>query len=101
MTIRVLEPAARELDEAVGYYNGQVAGLGDAFLIETVKVFRLIERHPHAWQRLSVQVRRCRMGRFPYGVVYAIEGEEVVVLAVSHLHRRPGYWRDRLRQEQQ
>ena len=36
MTIRLLDPAARELDEAVGYYNGQVAGLGDAFLIETV-----------------------------------------------------------------
>lgn len=99
MTLRLLEPAARELDEAVTYYNAQVAGLGDAFLIEAMKVFRLIERHPRAWQSLGEEVRRCRLSRFPYAVIYAIEGEDIVVLAISHLHRQPGYWRDRLRRE--
>jgi len=99
VTLRLLEPAARELDEAVAYYNAQVTGLGDAFLIEAMKVFRLIERHPRAWQSLGEEVRRCRLGRFPYGVIYAIEAEEIVVLAISHLHRQPGYWRDRLRRE--
>jgi hypothetical protein len=37
VNVRVLEVAQQELDEAVSYYNGQVAGLGDAFLLEAVR----------------------------------------------------------------
>lgn len=33
--------------------------------------------------------------RFPYGVVYEVMGNEVIVHALMHLHRRPGYWNDR------
>lgn len=36
------------------------------------------------------------MMRFPYGVIYATDPEEIVILAIAHMHRRPGYWRDRL-----
>lgn len=39
MNIRLLDPAAEELDEAISYYNTQVAGLGDAFLVEALRVF--------------------------------------------------------------
>jgi len=33
--------------------------------------------------------------RFPFGILYRIEPEQIVVVAVMHLRRRPGYWRDR------
>ena len=42
-------------------------------------------------------VRRCRMNRFPYGLIYAVDNGDILVLAVAHLHREPGYWRDRLK----
>jgi hypothetical protein len=45
---------------------------------------------------LSANVWRCRVNRFPYGLVYEVSGEEIVIVAVMHLHRRPGYWRDRV-----
>lgn len=48
MNIRLLEPAQAELDEAIGWYAGQAPGLGDAFLLETIKVLKLIEQFPHA-----------------------------------------------------
>lgn len=46
MKIRLLIPAERELGEAVSYYNAQVSGLGDAFLVEVLKVFGLIRQYP-------------------------------------------------------
>ena len=48
MNFRVLEPAQHELDEAISYYNSQVAGLGDAFLLEVVAAIERIRRFPEA-----------------------------------------------------
>lgn len=96
MKLHLLEPAEQELDEAVVYYNAQVDSLGDAFLLEVLRVFNLIKQYPDAWHLLGPGIRRCRMMRFPYGVIYATDPEEIVILAIAHMHRRPGYWRDRL-----
>ena len=96
MNVRVLEVAQRELDEAVSYYNGQVAGLGDAFLLEAIAAIERIRQFPDAWHPLGENVRRCRLRRFPYGLIYHADESGVLVVAVAHTHRRPEYWRDRL-----
>ena len=98
MTIRFLEVAEIELDQAVQWYNAQAPGLGDAFLIEVLSAADRIAQLPQAWHPLGEGLRRCRLSRFPYGLIYAIENGDVLVLAVAHLHRRPEYWRDRLKQ---
>ena len=41
-------------------------------------------------------MRRRMLNRFPYGLLYAVEADRIIVVAVMHLHRRPGYWKDRL-----
>jgi len=71
MTVRLLAPAQTELDEAVAWYAAQAPGLGDAFLLDVLKATGLIERYPRAWHPLGKHVRRCRLKRFPYGVIYA------------------------------
>lgn len=96
MSVRLLESAQVELDDAIAWYASQAPGLGDAFLIETLKTLKLIEQYPKAWHPLTQQIRRCRLRRFPYSVVYAQEGSDLLVLAVAHQHRKPGYWRARL-----
>ncbi len=98
MNVRVLEIAQRELDEAVSYYNGQVAGLGDAFLLEAIAAIERIRQFPDAWHPLGENVRRCRLRRFPYGLIYHADESGVLVVAVAHTHRRPEYWRERLRE---
>ena len=96
MSVRLLESAQVELDDAIAWYASQAPGLGDVFLIETLKTLKLIEQYPKAWHPLTQQVRRCRLRRFPYSVIYAQEGSDLLVLAVAHQHRKPGYWRTRL-----
>ena len=94
--MRQQEPAQAELEEAITWYAGQAPGLGDAFLIETLKSIQLIEKFPQAWHPLTPHIRRCRLSRFPYSVVYTLEGDDLLVLAIAHQHRKPGYWRNRL-----
>lgn len=96
MTVRFLAIAETELDEAIHWYEGQASGLGDAFLVEVLSAAKRMALYPDAWQLLDEGVRRCRLSRFPYGLIYAIEGTDILVLAVAHLHRNPDYWRDRL-----
>ncbi|HTF15160.1 MAG TPA: type II toxin-antitoxin system RelE/ParE family toxin, partial [Burkholderiales bacterium] len=91
------EVAEKERDEAVSYYNNQVAGLGDAFLLEAVAAIERIRQFPDAWHPLGENVRRCRLRRFPYGLIYQADETGVLVVAVAHTHRRPEYWRDRLK----
>ncbi len=97
MNVRVLEVAQQELDEAISYYNGQVAGLGDAFLLEAVAAIERIRQFPDAWHPLGEGVRRCRLRRFPYGLIYHADEVGVLLIAVAHTHRRPGYWSERLK----
>ena len=97
MTVRLLDVAQQELDEAISYYNGESPGLGDAFLLETVAAVDRIRRFPDAWHPLGDEIRRCRLRRFPYGLIYSKDEEGILILAVAHTHREPDYWRNRIR----
>lgn len=95
MNVRLLAPAAAEVDEAVAWYDAQAPGLGRRFIDEMVTARKRIAERPYAWHPLGDGVRRFRLGRFPYGLIYVVEADEIVVLAVAHMHRKPHYWRQR------
>jgi len=73
VTVRFLEVAEIELDQAFRWYESQAPGLGDAFLIEVLSAAERISLYPEAWHSLDEGLRRCRLNRFPYGLIYAIE----------------------------
>ena len=95
MTIRILAPAQAELAEAIEWYAKQAPGLGDAFLLETLKTIHLVERHPQA-ARSQREHPALSPESLPYGVIYAIDTGDILIVAIAHSHRRPGYWRQRL-----
>jgi len=96
MEIRLLEIAKNELDEAVTYYNSEQAGLGADFLVEFINSLGRIKAYPQAWHPFTKNTRRCQLRRFPYGIVYQLLETEILVVALSHLHREPDYWQNRL-----
>jgi len=97
VTVRFLAEAEAEFDEAVEYYDGQLAGLGAEFAVEVREGLARIAEFPRNWQQLRRHIRRYRLRRFPYGLVYVELESDIVVVAVMHLHRKPDYWTDRLR----
>jgi plasmid stabilization system protein ParE len=96
MTCRLLTPAAREVREAARYYEAKVPNLGFEFLAEVRAAIRRILAHPEAWHPLDRTFRRCRTSRFPYGLIYSIESDHILIVSVMHLHRHPEGWRHNL-----
>lgn len=95
MKVRFLAPARAELREAVSYLDKRRDGLGREFLEEVRAATQRIVTNPTAWAALSENIRRCRTRRFKYGLIYEANNDEIVIIAVAHLHREPTYWRGR------
>jgi hypothetical protein len=91
-----LPAAEAELADAVTCYDELSAGLGATFAAEVRDSLGHITEYPEAWQLLGPRVRRYRLKRFPYGLVYRLLQSEIIVVAVMHLHRKPDYWKARL-----
>jgi plasmid stabilization system protein ParE len=101
MLVRFLTPAQAELTEAVAYYESQKQGLGSEFAEEVKRTIQRILQYPEAWSPISKRTRRCRTNRFPYGVIYQVRGEVLLIVAIMHLHREPRTWRRRLPVDEQ
>jgi plasmid stabilization system protein ParE len=91
------QAAQAELREAALWYEDEQRGLGEQFLDEYGQVIERILRAPKRFGKIETvhtrrNIRRCFVKRFPYYVAYEIVGNEIVVLAVAHTKRRPGYW---------
>jgi plasmid stabilization system protein ParE len=93
MKVSLLHRAEGELLDAVTYYNGESPGLGFDFAAECLRTIDRIVRNPLAWQKLSRRTRRALTTRFPYGIIYQVRSDEVLIVAVMHLHRHPASWK--------
>jgi len=95
MNIRFLSLADQEVDEAVAWYDEQTESGGRDFLDELDRVVRLVRSYPLAAIEIESEIRRFLFPRFPYSLIYGIDQETVIIIAVAHQHRAPRYWADR------
>ena len=86
----------QQSSEAAVFYESASARLGLDFLDDIDHVIALLRNHPGLGQRVEKDLRRALLRRFPFSLIYAIESDAIVIVAVAHQSRRPGYWRDRL-----
>jgi toxin ParE1/3/4 len=92
----VFHPAAlTEYAEAVKFYANSRVELAQAFInaVEDA-IFRIVES-PNRWGVVDEDIRRCLTRKFPYGILYTIEDDFILIVAVMHCSREPGYWKDR------
>lgn len=89
-------PAADvEFEEASVFYESRMPGLGKSFAAEVENTISLIREFPEAGSPIGFSHRRAVVARFPYSVVYRQYPDYIVIVAVAHQRRRPGYWRHR------
>jgi len=96
MNIKLLEPAEFELDDAFEYYEYQQPDLGYRFITEFKYALELIQYYPKGWHEILPNTRRCIIKNFPYGIIYQVREDHIIVLAIANLHRKPNYWISRL-----
>jgi plasmid stabilization system protein ParE len=84
--------AERELNDAAQYYELESRGLGEAFIAEVEHSCNRITEYPEAAPVVRGPIRRRRLRRFPYALLYSVHSNAVRILAVMNLKRRPNYW---------
>ncbi|MDD5673245.1 MAG: type II toxin-antitoxin system RelE/ParE family toxin [Chitinivibrionales bacterium] len=94
--VRLLHTAELEMLDAARYYELQAPGLGIDYLDKIDSAIHDVEENPEQWPTIRFNIRRRLVHRFPYGLLYRIDTEEIIVLAVMHLRRHPDYWISRL-----
>ena len=87
--------AIAELNGAIDYYEELQSGLGLEFAKEIFSSIQRVIEFPTAWSSLSPNTKRCLVNRFPYGIIYQILNNEILIVAVMQLNRKPSYWEDR------
>ncbi|HEX5338575.1 MAG TPA: type II toxin-antitoxin system RelE/ParE family toxin [Gallionella sp.] len=88
--------ALRERHESATFYEAQQNALGLRFIAAVQSAVDRIVTSPEAWRVMDVDVRRFLTKVFPYAVLYTIEKDYILIVAVMHCHREPGYWHHRI-----
>lgn len=93
--------AEAEFDAAIDWYDERELGLGDRFEVHVLGAVDDSAGTPEAWPvwpGLDIQpvVRSKGVTDFPFRVVYFLDDDLLMIVAVAHSKRRPGYWRERV-----
>ncbi|MEQ1795085.1 MAG: type II toxin-antitoxin system RelE/ParE family toxin [Nitrospira sp.] len=95
MQVRWYPEAQSEAGEAASFYGEKQPGLDRRFLDILEDALHRIRRRPQMYPRVEGDIHKCKLPRFPYGIIYRAKPETVEILAVMHLKREPGYWTSR------
>ena len=87
--------AAEELTAAAQTYEEQAAGLGAELNAEVKRLAQLLCSAPRIGEHVDPRHRRFPLQRFPFGLIFRVDGEILQIIAVAHRRRRPSYWRKR------
>jgi plasmid stabilization system protein ParE len=93
--VRILREATEELRAIAEYYEAQRSGLGRAFADEVHRAQLRIQERPLASRIERGEIRVRTVARFPYRIYYRARENEILVVAIGHRRRRPGFWRSR------
>ena len=99
--VRLLVDAEAEIDSALAWYRQEVPHRTAVFADALDKALKAIGSAPETCPSVDLpagapDVRRAPVRGFPWGVFFLDLATEVIVIAVAHARREPGYWLDRL-----
>lgn len=90
------EGAFTDLQVAIGYFETEARpGTTKKFLTQLDRAVVAIKQFPQSCPILDKRHHRQRVFKFPYELIYRMDSDDIVIVAVSHSSRAPMYWRDR------
>ena len=92
MKIRLKKRARIEAGQAYRWYANVNPKSAAAFAEQVELTMKRMLEHPLAGAPYLANTRRLRIGGFPYWIVYRVAARSIVVYAVVHERRLPGYW---------
>ncbi len=98
--LRYHQAAEDELLNEIGYLELRVPGLGRRFYTEVQTAERRIAQFPESAFEVLPGIRKHPLRKFRFSLIYSIEKDGLLILAVAHHRRRPRYWVRRISQTQ-
>ena len=95
LSVHLRPEAEQDIEDAAGWYEKQLVGLGNEFLDEVLVTLERVAELPSLYPAIYRNTQRALIHRFPFGIYYRIAGEQVVVVAVMHARRHPTRWKKR------
>ncbi len=87
--------AEAEFIAAARYYESEAENLGLDFISAVEHTYQRLTTFPESGHSFGSKLRRVLVPGFPYGLLYRAEPDRIFIVAIAHVHRRPGYWRHR------
>ncbi|MCM8535142.1 MAG: type II toxin-antitoxin system RelE/ParE family toxin [Lentisphaeraceae bacterium] len=87
------EDAYKDLEESELHYNNEQFGLGEEFLDEVFAGVLHISDDPSIWQKVHKELQRYSLKRFPFKIIYRVQGDAIQIVAINHDKRHPKYWK--------
>jgi plasmid stabilization system protein ParE len=93
--LEYLAEALAEAEAAARWYAERSPAAGLGFDDEVAAAEAAITERPEAWPLFVHGTRRYLLRRYPFCIVYRFDADRIVIVAVAHAKRRPGYWKQR------
>lgn len=87
--------ALAEYADTVQYYTAERVELAQAFINAVENAIYRVRKSPTLYALIDEDLRRCMIHKFPYGIIYTIEPDYILILAIMHCSREPRYWENR------
>ena len=89
--IKYHEAAEAELLDEIGYLELRARGLGRRFFTEVRRAERVIAQFPESGEEIRPGIRKTMVRKFRHSLIYTIQNDGLLILAVAHQSRRAGY----------
>jgi plasmid stabilization system protein ParE len=96
LPVDYLPAARRDFNESFDWYAERSVRAAVGFTNAVDLALSAISADPKRFAKVDEHHRECRVGRFPFRIVYRITPDRIVVVAVAHAKRRPGFWKERM-----
>ena len=95
MRIEFHPDATAELEASADWYSERSPGASRNFLVAIDVALASIVQDPRRLFRVDERHQACSVVKFPFQIVYRHDPNRILIVAIAHAKRRPGYWRDR------
>jgi len=96
MKIKYSKLAKLEFHDSISYYENEQKGLGKKFDLDIKSSLNRIKKFPTAYIKEKDNIRKCILHKFPFNIIFSIEENHILIIAIAHHHREPDYWIDRI-----
>ncbi len=97
MRVQLADGAKRDFADGLSWYRKRSDQAADHFVEETNHAIARLLKDPVRNRQIRPDIRTIRIKRYPYSLIYLIHPGAIIIVAVAHAKRRPGYWSRRLK----